>query len=201
IAFWNAPTYQYDHAKRALEAAIECQQKLKEMQAQLSSITGKAVKQRIGLNTGIATVGNFGSNKRFDYTMMGDTVNLASRLEGINKQFGTYTMCSEQTMKRATEVGCQLAFRNIANIVVVGRREPVHVYTPMEQSEAKNSEAKFKKFEKAYELFVDGKFSEAKTLFEQNKDDAVSLKYVDKCEKFLRQPPEGWQGFLHATQK
>ncbi|MBR1912198.1 MAG: adenylate/guanylate cyclase domain-containing protein, partial [Treponema sp.] len=137
IAFWNAPTYQNDHAKRAVEAALECQQKLKQMQSHLIAITRRPVKQRIGLNTGVATVGNFGSNKRFDYTMMGDAVNLASRLEGINKQFGTYTMCSEQTMKRASEAGCQLFFRNIANIVVVGRREPVRVYTPMEQSEAK----------------------------------------------------------------
>lgn len=201
IAFWNAPTYQYDHAKRAVEAALECQQKLEQMQSQLVEITGHSVKQRIGLNTGMAIVGNFGSNKRFDYTMMGDTVNLASRLEGINKQFGTYTMCSEQTMKRACEAECQLFFRNIANIVVVGRHEPVRVYTPMEQSSAKASETPFKTFEKAYQLFVDGKFEEARTLFKQNSEDAVSLKYVDRCDEFLNQPPKDWQGFLRATEK
>ena len=82
IAFWNAPTFQEDHAKRGVEAAIACQKKLLEMQDSLMKLTGRAIKQRIGLNTGIATVGNFGSRNRFDYTMMGDTVNLASRLEG-----------------------------------------------------------------------------------------------------------------------
>ncbi len=201
IAFWNAPTYQSDHAKRAVDAAFECQQKLGQMQEQLTAITGRPVKQRIGLNTGIATVGNFGSNKRFDYTMMGDTVNLASRLEGINKQFGTYTMCSEQTMMQAVESGCALFFRNIANIAVVGRKEPIRVYSPMEQSVADSMEKSFTRFEDAYSLFFDGKFANAKEMFEQNAEDVVSLKYAEKCTELMNNPPKNWQGFLQATQK
>ncbi len=202
IAFWNAPTYQDDHAKRGLEAALECQKHLAEMQEELMAITGRPVLQRIGLNTGNATVGNFGSNKRFDYTMMGDTVNLASRLEGINKQFGTYTMCSQTTMERAVEQGCNLSFRNIANIAVVGRKEPVKVYTPMTQDQALSQTAAFEPFQKAYPLFTAGKFQEAKEAFLLGADqDPVCKKYMEKCDKFLSNPPENWQGFLQATEK
>lgn len=202
IAFWNAPTFQKDHARRGLEAALECQKHLAEMQDELMAITGKPVKQRIGLNTGFATVGNFGSNKRFDYTMMGDTVNLASRLEGINKQFGTYTMCSQATMESAQANGCTLAFRNIANIAVVGRQEPVLVYTPMTQAEHKEQESVFTAFAKPYELFTQGEFAQAKDLFSDLADkDPVSQKYVAKCETYIAHPPENWQGFLKATEK
>lgn len=202
IAFWNAPTYQNDHAKRGLEAALECQKHLAEMQEELTAITGRPVLQRIGLNTGTATVGNFGSNKRFDYTMMGDTVNLASRLEGINKQFGTYTMCSETTMQRAVEQGCRLAFRNIANIAVVGRKEPVKVFTPMSNEEKIQKAADFAAFEKAYPLFVSGDFKAARDAFAEGAAaDPVCQKYVEKCDRFIATPPESWQGFLQATEK
>ncbi len=202
IAFWNAPTTQKDHARRGLEAAMECQRKLAEMQEELIAITGKPVRQRIGLNTGPATVGNFGSTKRFDYTMMGDTVNLASRLEGINKQFGTYTMCSQSTMDAAQADGCKLAFRNIANIAVVGRKEPVLVYTPMSEAAYKEQETVFAAFENPYGLFRQGDFAAAKDLFHDLADkDAVSAKYAEKCEAFIKNPPENWQGFLKATEK
>ncbi len=202
IAFWNAPTFQKDHARRGLEAAMECQRKLAEMQEELMAITGKPVKQRIGLNTGSATVGNFGSSKRFDYTMMGDTVNLASRLEGINKQFGTYTMCSQSTMDAAQADGSNLAFRNIANIAVVGRTEPVLVYTPMSEAEYKENETTFAAFENPYGLFRQGDFATAKDLFHDLADrDPVSAKYAEKCRYFIENPPENWQGYLKATEK
>lgn len=202
IAFWNAPTFQSDHARRGLEAALECQKKLADMQDELMAITKKPVKQRIGLNTGFATVGNFGSNKRFDYTMMGDTVNLASRLEGINKQFGTYTMCSQATMESALANGCDLSFRNIANIAVVGRSEPVLVYTPMTEAEYKENEQTFSAFENPYALFKQGAFAQAKDMFSDLATrDSVSEKYVAKCQHYIDNPPDNWQGFLKATEK
>ena len=203
IAFWNAPTNQEDHAARALKAALDCQKKLLSMQETLTAISGgKAVKQRIGLNTGFATVGNFGSDKRFDYTMMGDTVNLASRLEGINKMFGTYTMCSEATKKSALEHGSKLSFRNVSNIAVVGRKEAVRIYVPMEQDEADSNSAQFKAFEAAYAEFIAGRFEKTLPMFEANAEkDIVSRKYAEKCRDFIKTPPENWQGYLKATEK
>ncbi|HEY7527762.1 MAG TPA: adenylate/guanylate cyclase domain-containing protein, partial [Candidatus Deferrimicrobiaceae bacterium] len=92
IAFWNAPLDQPDHALRAARAAVRCQEKLSELRPVFRGKTGKDLFMRIGLNTGTAVVGNLGSRSRFDYTILGDAVNLASRLEGINKQFGTYIL-------------------------------------------------------------------------------------------------------------
>lgn len=204
IAFWNAPSNQEDHARRAVEAALACQKKLASMQEELFALTGKPVLQRIGLNTGYATVGNFGSSKRFDYTMMGDTVNLASRLEGINKQFGTYTMCSEATYKSAVRNGCSMQFRNVARIAVVGRVEPVSVFVPMNEAEFNSCASVRELFEKALSLFEAGDFNAALTLFKRGEDefnDKPSASYVARCRAFIENPPEKWQGFLKATEK
>lgn len=201
IAFWNAPTFQDDHAKRGLEAALACQKKLQEMQGILMEITGRPVKQRIGLNTGIATVGNFGSKNRFDYTMMGDTVNLASRLEGINKQFGTYTMCSQATMEGALKNGCDLHFRPVADIAVVGRKEAVKVFNPMEQSEAASQKKAEEIFAQGYALFQKGDFQSAKATFETAGEDPVCKSYAAKCQKYIQNPPENWEGIIQATEK
>ena len=135
IAFWNAPTEQKDHAKKAVEAAIECQIELNKIQSDLINITREKINARIGINTGFAVVGNMGSNKRFDYTMLGDSVNLASRLEGINKQFGLYTLCSEETKLQAEKFGTKLKFIEIAKVQVVGKTKAVTVFTPLTQIE------------------------------------------------------------------
>lgn len=202
IAFWNAPTFQDDHAKRGVEAALECQRRLVELQDQLMEITGKPVKQRIGLNTGLATVGNFGSRNRFDYTMMGDTVNLASRLEGINKQYGTYTMCSKTTMDSAIAHGCTVDFRNVGKVAVVGRKEPVFIYNPLTPSEKANLSNFNSDFEKGYRLFEEGDFVAAKEAFQNGADkDSVCSKYVEKCESLIKNPPSNWAGFIQATEK
>ena len=202
IAFWNAPTYEEDHAKRGIDAALECQKRLVELQDELMKITGKPVKQRIGLNTGIATVGNFGSRNRFDYTMMGDTVNLASRLEGINKQYGSFTMCSKATMDSAVEHGCNAYFRNVGKVAVVGRKEPVLIYNPLTDSEKKDFDSFSEIFLKGLNLFEQGDFENAKKTFMSISDkDAVSAKYVEKCSALIKNPPENWQGFIQATEK
>lgn len=202
IAFWGAPTKQEDHARRAVDAALACQKKLADMQEELTKVTGKPFVQRIGLNTGKAVVGNMGSRSRFDYTMMGDTVNLASRLEGINKQFGTYTMCSKATMESALSHDCEYKFRPISNIAVVGKKEGVQVFVPMTNEEFSESAEKRKIYDEAYVLFVKGDFAGAKGKFSLNAEkDAPSAKFVEKCEKLIQNPPENWDGILRATEK
>ena len=202
IAFWGAPTEQEDHAKRAVEAALACQKKLNEMQEELMKVTGRPFIQRIGLNTGKAVVGNMGSRSRFDYTMMGDTVNLASRLEGINKQFGTFTMCSKATMESAVRNSCEYVFRPISNIAVVGKKEGVQVFVPMTNEEFEESAEIRKIYDEAYDLFVKGKFSEAREKFAGNaENDAPSAKFAEKCENLIKNPPENWDGILRATEK
>jgi len=204
IAFWGAPSNQPDHAKRAVEAALACQAKLKEMGPELSEFCGKPFVQRIGLNTGKAVVGNMGSSVRFDYTMMGDTVNLASRLEGINKQFGTYTMCSEATMVSASEHQVNCKFRPIANIAVVGKQTGVKTFVPMTEEVFSETQEIRSIFDKGYDLFVKGDFDEAEKIFQSNAAaDIVSAKFIDKCENIKKNPSlkESWDGILKATEK
>ncbi|NOQ35289.1 MAG: CHASE2 domain-containing protein, partial [Methylococcaceae bacterium] len=103
IAFWNAPVLQLDHAVRICRATLLCQRKLAERREEFYQRTGSWVHMRIGVHSGEVVVGNFGSTNRFDYTMIGDSANLAARLEGANKFFGSYTMISEATWKQASD--------------------------------------------------------------------------------------------------
>ena len=202
IAFWNAPLSQENHAERALTAAIRCQQKLQEIRDELEQMCGKKIYQRIGLNTGFAVVGNMGSQSRFDYTMLGDSVNLASRLEGLNKQFGTYTMCSAVTMEQYKKFSNNLRFRKLANVAVVGKSEPVIVYEPFEINEYNQKKEIIENFEKGLELFTKGDFKTAHSIFEKTATtDAPSQIYLEKCNFYIQNPPENWQGVWIAESK
>lgn len=202
IAFWNAPLTEEDHAKRALLAAMKCQKRLSELREEFKKLCGKDLYHRIGLNTGAAVVGNMGSETRFDYTMLGDNVNLASRLEGINKQFGTYTMCSEATKKAAEQFGADVKWRKLAYVAVVGKKEAVVVYEPMEKEVYEQKKDILSDFEAAFELFYAGKFKLALPIFQKHSEkDPASLKYAEKCKYFIANPPEKWEGVWVATEK
>ncbi|MDR1575251.1 MAG: adenylate/guanylate cyclase domain-containing protein, partial [Treponema sp.] len=171
IAFWNAPLSYEDHAVRAVQASLACQQRLAERQDFFEEKFGVRLLTRIGLNTGYAVVGNMGSSKRFDYTMLGDAVNLAARLEGLNKQFGTYLMCTEETFRQAGETakaGRTGGFfgRKLAQVAVVGKKEAVTVYEPLPEAAFHGKEAVIRRFDKARDLFYDGRFAEALPLFD-----------------------------------
>ncbi|HOX26120.1 MAG TPA: adenylate/guanylate cyclase domain-containing protein [Candidatus Krumholzibacteria bacterium] len=125
IAFWNAPLDVPDHAVRACRAAILCQRELAEHRAELRERCGHDLSMRVGLHTGPVVVGNLGSKQRFDYSILGDAANLASRLEGVNKVFGTGILASETTVRAA---GAAILARELGRVKVVGRREPVTVY-------------------------------------------------------------------------
>ncbi len=185
IAFWNAPADIPDHSAKALEAAVLCQEKLSQMESFFVNKVGRPMWTRIGINTGNAVVGNMGSEKRFDYTMFGDSVNLASRLEGLNKQFGTYLMCSAATKKQAEECGCKLYFRELGKVQVVGKTEAVQIFEPMTEETAGLKKAELELFEKGLELFYQDKLEEALEVFQRNLKDAPSSKYSAKCSELL----------------
>ncbi|MDR0747723.1 MAG: adenylate/guanylate cyclase domain-containing protein [Helicobacteraceae bacterium] len=188
IAFWNAPLTIEDHAYRALSAAIECQSMLEIKQEYFQKRYGFKLMTRIGLNTGLAVVGNMGSKNRFDYTMLGDSVNLAARLEGLNKQFGTYLMCSENTYKKALTHG-EVFARKLADVAVVGKKEAVAVYEPMREEAFRQKERIIERFNAARELFCCGRLAEALAIFNDIKDiDPPSEKYAAQTELFLNDP-------------
>jgi adenylate cyclase len=200
IAFWGAPIEQPDHAQRALRAVMRCQQTLDEMRAQFREQIGKDVYQRIGLNTGIATVGNLGSRQRFDYTMIGDSVNLAARLEGANKAFGTYTMVSEDTLKAS---GPLFPVRELGNIGVVGREDrPVRVFEPMQKTEYDRRAGALERYQQALSLFQAGQFAQARPIFEQlAESDPVAASYIPRCDQLMANPPADWNGVWILTEK
>lgn len=200
IAFWNAPLEQPDHATRCVRAALKCQEKLAQMRPDFYKSLNKNLNMRIGINTGQAVVGNMGSKSRFDYTMIGDAVNLASRLEGINKQFGTYTLISQATKEQMANA---FPTREISRVEVVGRKEPVVIYEPMLPEEITAEKQNIlDKFNHALKLFYEGNFKQAKNLFaEIAAKDAAARAYVLKCEELITQPPTNWQGVWVVTQK
>lgn len=207
VAFWNAPTNVENHEICALEAALECQNLLENMRATYTYRLGSPVYMRIGLNTGEAVVGNLGSRERFDYTMIGDSVNLAARLEGLNKEFGTYTMCSKNLKEAAEKINPSLLWRELGRVAVVGKKTAVTVYEPL--SEAFYSEKKnvFDTFDQGRELFYKGNFKEAKELFSSiQEQDNPAAAYVKKCEKLINQfsndsSLENWKGIWVASSK
>lgn len=125
LAFWNAPLAQPDHAARACRAAVRCQRKLAERRPEFRARCGRDLTMRVGLHTGEVVVGNMGSRQRFDYTVLGDAANLASRLEGANKAFGSATLISGATLAAAAGAA---QVRDLGTCAVVGRREPVPVH-------------------------------------------------------------------------
>ncbi|MDR3342152.1 MAG: adenylate/guanylate cyclase domain-containing protein [Treponema sp.] len=200
IAFWNAPISHEDHAARALEASLACQRKLAERQDFFAEQYGCRLLTRIGLNTGYAVVGNMGSTKRFDYTMLGDSVNLAARLEGLNKQFGTYLMCTEATFTQALHAGSFYG-RKLAQVAVVGKHEPVTVYEPLLEAVFREKEPVLRQFDEARDLFYQGAFAAALLLFEALiEQDKSSFFYAEQC-RYYQEHPAQWKGFWQATSK
>jgi adenylate cyclase len=200
IAFWNAPLNYADHAARALRASLSCQQKLAERQDFFEEKFGCRLLTRIGLNTGFAVVGNMGSGKRFDYTMLGDSVNLAARLEGLNKQFGTYLMCTETTFEQAVRAEA-FSGRKLAQVAVVGKKEPVTVYEPMPGAVFAEKAELLRRFDEGRDLFYAGDFAAALSCFEALIElDKPAFFYAEQCRYYLDHPAE-WKGFWQAMSK
>ena len=201
IAFWNAPVEVQNHAAVALEAALTCQNILSAHEQAFTKRTGgRPLKMRIGINTGIAVVGNMGSNNRFDYTMLGDAVNLSSRLEGINKLFGTYTLCSEATKNACEKATDKIRFREIGRIAVVGKSQAVTVYEPFFTEDYKAHETTYTQFKSALDTFYEGDLDKAVLAF-SSLNDPVAQKYKALCERYVQEGITTEQGIIRATEK
>jgi len=219
IAFWNAPLEQPDHAVRACRAALRCQRRLAELREAYQQRTGAAMRMRVGINTGEVVVGNMGSHKRFNYTILGDAANLASRLEGANKAFGTETMVSESTWRLAST---DLNGRKLADLRVVGRKTAVAVYEltgfaadPVRNSDKGNTvpqkanisngadavPAGWDVFAAGLTCFREGDFAGAMKAFEQLPDDPAARNYARRCAELCAHRPASWDGVWGLTEK
>jgi len=174
LAFWNAPLDQQDHAERACRAAVRCQQKLAERRPEFRERCGKDMHARIGMHTGVVIVGNMGSRQRFDYTVLGDAANLASRLEGANKAFGSHLMISKVTREQA---GDGFDFRPLGPIRVVGRKEPVEVF----ELGIEDVSANWGAFAEALAVWREGDAIRAKAMFGAVITDPVAQACAGMC--------------------
>jgi adenylate cyclase len=196
MAFWGAPLDQPDQAARACRAALRQQAALKELNRQFAGLNLPPLAMRIGLNTGDAIVGNLGSAKRFDYTVIGDTVNLASRLEGVNKFYASHIMASEAT---ATECTGTVEFRELDLVAVKGKEQAIRVFEVLGLTGELEPGLiqRRQDFAQALELYRQGRFPEALAGFEailtENPADGPARVYRDRCRKFMETPPPaGW---------
>jgi adenylate cyclase len=131
VAVFGAPVDDPDHGCNAVRAALRCRARLDELNRTVAAFQGHRLRHRIGLNSGEALVGNIGSRRRFNYTVMSDAVNVASRLEGANKYFGTSIMASETTVLLTGET---FAWRELDAVRVKGRSHPVRVFEPLAEA-------------------------------------------------------------------
>jgi adenylate cyclase len=199
IAFWNAPLDLPDHAKCAVRAALRCQKKLAEIRPILKEKYGRDLFCRIGINTGRVVIGNMGSHQRFNYTFLGDAGNLAARLEGANKQFGTYMMISEFTR---AQIGDEFPTRELTRLRVKGKNKPVGVFEQMLPEEYAARREILDCFAAALKAYYDGRFQEALDGFTKIADrDAPARSYVPRCQELVRNPPAARDGVWELTEK
>ena len=202
MAFWGAPLDQPDHAVRACTASLSMMEKLHILQAKWEKDNVPALDIGIGLNTGHAVVGNMGSDKRFDYTCMGDTVNLGSRLEGLNKEYGTNIIVSESTRKALASGASDSKMNNSIGFVlreldavrVKGKKEPVTIYELAGRKETipPEKERAIALFETGLQHYRKQEFHKAMEIFEQAVRDArdkTSHIYIERCRYFIEHPP------------
>lgn len=200
MAFYGAPLDQPDHAIRACRTAVDMITKLHELRIEWASRDLPHMNIGIGINSGEMNVGNMGSDERFDYTIMGDHVNLASRLEGINKQYGTNIAISEFTYGLIRNES--FIVRELDSVKVKGRGEPVMIYELLAYGTLdQHMEALLKTFEEGLEAYKNRSWDEAIALFQEvlrihiHSDDAPSKLYIQRCEEYKQNPPlEDWDG-------
>jgi adenylate cyclase len=200
VAFWNAPLPVPDHAEKAVQAAMECQRRLSEMVPEFLREYGCDLKTRIGLNTGAVSVGNFGSNSRFNYTVMGDAANLASRLEGVNKVFGTSILISQSTFNYLKD---KIKCRKIGEVRVVGKSESVVVYEPISVEDPRRVSELVEGFSEGFRLFEQKLLQEALEKFRQLEKDDVAQAYVRRIMKELKDSSlsENWSPVWSLAEK
>ncbi|MFA6528410.1 MAG: adenylate/guanylate cyclase domain-containing protein [Candidatus Gracilibacteria bacterium] len=197
MAFWGAPLPLLDHAEMACRAAFEAREKLRELNAKWVACGKHELHFRVGINTGEAIVGNLGSQERFDYTAIGDNVNLASRLEGVNKFYDTEIMISENTYQVIAD---KFEVRKLDLIRVKGKDNAIGIYEVLGEKGSLSPDAVqiVAKFGRAYDLYFKGDFTSAKNAFEELvkkvPNDGPSGVYLKRISDLIANPPAKWDG-------
>ncbi|TFG79086.1 MAG: CHASE2 domain-containing protein, partial [Spirochaetales bacterium] len=207
ISFFGAPLDLPDHALRACRSAILMKRKETALNELFlaQGLAPSPLATRIGINSGDMVVGNMGTERKMNYTIMGNAVNLAARLEGVNKQYGSWILASDATV-RAT--GSELLVRRMDRVRVVGIQEPVRLYEVLDlASDATPLMAQVVElFHVAMDAFEEKDWGEATERFKAvlylSPEDGPAGKYLERCKKFGKTPPaKNWDGVFNLTEK
>jgi len=190
MAVWGTPVEDEDQALHACLAALEMQRGMKTLADEIN-IPSYRLSMRVGINTGIVMVGNMGSEERFDFTVIGDNVNIASRLEALNKVYGTEIILSEST---AVKIGERLTVRELDAVKVKGKKQAIEIYELIDGDRS----SYINSFEKGLRLYREGLFDAARDRFRQaleiNPKDEPSRIFIERCNYLINSPPEEWSG-------
>ena len=206
MAFWGAPLDVENKELHACRTAILMQKKMDQLKSTFATEAARNVRTRIGINSSDVVVGNIGGEERFDYTVMGDGVNLASRLESANKMYGTTIMISETTYAKVKN---DVLVRIIDKIVVKGKTKPITVYELIGINKDADAEEKFNNYKNyidGYNEYKNRNFEMAKSLFQksldENKNDSLSKIYLERSENYIENPPpNNWNCVSHLESK
>ncbi len=206
MAEFGVPVTYPGHAKKACTAALEMQKKLKTLRNEWAKQGKPRITMRVGINTGEVIVGNMGSRDVFDYTVMGDHVNLGSRLESANKYYGTNIMISEFTYE---DVKDDFYTRPLDLIRVKGKQKPIAVFELLASKQTKFSDMFFQfieYYEQGINAYRSQKWAEAIALLERclklNADDKPAAIYLQRSKEYQKEPPgENWDGVTTLTEK
>lgn len=209
MAFWGAPFEEPGHAGRACRAALEMMARLRELQEKWKAEGKPLLDIGVGLHTGVASVGNMGSELRYGYTALGDTVNLSSRLEGLNKEYRTHILLTEST--RAAAEDSDLIFRELDLIRVKGKTQPVSLFELIgvrasADEDLADVDARIQMFADARACYCERRWRDAQVLLEKLlerwPDDGPARTFWKRCQEFLFEEPEkNWDGVYVMTHK
>lgn len=207
ISFFGAPLHYDDHAVKACSSAIFMKRKEAELNIRFmeEKMAPNPLLTRIGINTGDMVVGNMGTERKMDYTIMGNAVNLAARLEGVNKQYGSWILLSDDTYK---ETGDLFTVRRFDKVRVVGINTPVQLWelVDFKADLSPDTQKLLDRFEEAHSIFDSRDWKKARSMFKAIEadypDDGPSKSYIKKCETFIAKPPAAnWDGVFSLTEK
>lgn len=197
VAFWGAPRPIPDHAQHAVRAVLRGIEALEAINDAWAERGIPGMRTRFGLNCGDAVVGNVGSPERMNYTVLGDAVNLASRLESLNAEYGTQAIGSESMVRAAGEA---FVWRRLDRVAVKGKTEAVDIYELLGEAGTipEDSLKASAEYEAALQLYLDGNFGQAAELLEaaarRRPEDAAVTRLLEIVRQYAESPPAGWDG-------
>lgn len=199
MAFWGAPLADGRQAARAMRAALRCQEDLLALNDEFAAAGLPRLGMRVGINSGEVIVGNIGSRQRFEYTVIGDAVNLASRLEGINKQYGTRIICGALAGEMAA---AEIALRRLDRVRVKGKQVPEEIFEVAAVREGAGMPPRgLEEFDRGLRLYFSGDFASAAGVFAALPDDPAARVFARRCAFLLADPPKDWDGVWTFTEK